>query len=97
MNKMYRIKPRRYEKQQRGPPINSICLELNYCMPQESKGTPMLRRLCLQLHRSFLEGPFQRQKAASKVLNEAFYAILFFEINSCAGPTPSGPSTIAIQ
>jgi hypothetical protein len=53
-------------------------------MPQESKGTPMLRRLYLQLHRSFLEGPFQRQKAASKVLNEAFYAILFFEMNSCA-------------
>jgi hypothetical protein len=43
-------------------------------------------------HCSFLEGPFHRQKAASKLLNDAFYAPLELIIKQLAGsdPPPKG-------
>jgi hypothetical protein len=36
-------------------------------------------------HRFFLEGPFHGQKAASKLLNDAFYATLRWQIKQLAG------------
>jgi hypothetical protein len=39
-------------------------------------------------HRFFLEGPFHGQKAASKLLNDPFYATLRWQIKQLAGSDP---------
>jgi hypothetical protein len=43
-------------------------------------------------HRFFLEGPFHGQKAASKLLNDPFYATLRWQIKQLAGSDPKHTS-----